>query len=132
MTYISYDDMRNKTFNKFSEVTRSGYLDIANEQVEDLAEALGIMDPSVSGTLIIPPHHTVKEYAINYCLSVFSADYIGINEVTVGENDKYQDMFERSQYLINQLKPRVTKEMLTGDVDEQSDRSVSFGRTWRG
>ena len=126
--YIDISDFTNVTFNKTSEQVRQHYIDVANEEIEDLANRVGITDISL---IIIPIHYKIKQYAINFTYSLFSQDLIGANSVDIGEVDVYKDMFERSQYLINQLITDISIEMFTGDVKERSDRSISFGKLYR-
>lgn len=127
--YITKDDITNINFNKTSESVRDLYVSYANKEIEDLAERLGVMDVT---EIVTPIHYKIKKWAINMALSLYSQDLIGANSIDIGYVDLYKDMFERSQYLINQQQPDITYEMLTGTVTSRSDRTTSFGRVVRG
>ena len=127
--YITATDFTNINFNKSPLAVRQVYIDNANLEIEDLAERLGVMDITLIQT---PIHYIIKRYAINYAHRIYAEDLIGCNDMEISGVDIYKDLFERSQYLINQLLPDITYEMITGNVLTRDDRSVSFGKLVRG
>lgn len=126
--YITLNDFTNINFNKSPIEVRQKYIDYANEEIEDLAQRVGVVDMT---DIIIPIQYQIKRYGINYALSLYSQDLIGANEIDIGETDLYKDLFERSQYLINQTLPDITIEMFTGNIIHRNDRSTSFGKLYR-
>ncbi len=126
--YITKADFTNINFNKTPEPVRQLYIDQANQEIEDLAQRLGVMNVL---EIRQPIQYQIRRYGINYAYSLYAQDLIGANEIDIGENDLYKDLFERSQYLINQILPDITKEMFTGKVETREDRSVSFGHIYR-
>jgi hypothetical protein len=127
--YIIVGDVTNIAFSKLPNVVAQRYCNEANEEIEDLAQRLGVMDVSL---IKMPIHNTIRRYAINFALSIFSQDLMGANSVQMTEGygrefDFYESLFKRCEYLMNQQLPDITYEMMTGEVKSRSDRSVSFG-----
>ena len=127
--YITISDITNPMFSRLSvSATQQVYIDIANDECENLAQQLGIEPEEI----ITPIHFGIKQYLECVVLAKFGADYIGANQAEVSDADIYKNLFDRSRYLMNQYKPDITYEMFTDSVNDRSDRAVSFGQLYRG
>lgn len=114
-TYITADMLTANVSEKFDV---SGYVSEANEEIEDLAQRLGVRDTS---DISVPLHHKVKRYGICYCLLRLSQDKIGTNtpDVTL---EKYVKLYDLYTQELNDLSKQITKQMVTNDIDEIIDR----------
>lgn len=128
--YMVITDIKNRLWAKLitpnPEILQE-YIDSANVEIEDIA----IRKNVPVADIMDPIHSKLKLYATNFALQQFAADRIGMN-VRVGEVDVYDDLFKRSQYLINMYVPQITESVLTGVGQTNTTRSVSFGTTQRG
>jgi len=117
--YIVYADITNKLFSRQTDAAKDIYLAHANEEIEDFAIRLG----AVVADIVDPIHYKIKRYAVNYALSLFAEDNVGLNQETP-DTDVYQDLFKRSQYLMQETRPDVTLVMFTGGEQTPNNRSV--------
>jgi len=117
--YIARDDITNKLFSRQSDTAKNIYVDQANMEIEDFAIRLGV---SVTN-IVTPIHYKVKRYAVLYALSLFAEDNIGFNQETP-DLDTYKDLFQRSQYLLQEARPDVSTVMFTGEAQTEINRSV--------
>ena len=124
LQYINIEDVKNIQFQKYSTLTQSGYIDEANEEIQNLGEQMNVMTPA---DITIPVHYVIERYGINYALSRMAEDAIGANESPIQDNDIYVNMFQRTHYIMNELRPQITYQVLTGNINNASDRSASFG-----
>lgn len=127
--YITVDDVNNKLFSRFNDSTKTSYIAIANDELEDLAIRKGV-DPS---DIVAPIHFKLKQYAVNYAISQLAQDNIGVNtkDGAIGE-DVYENLFKRTQYLLQNIKNQVTEVMFTGKVQTPENRAVRSQAIFRG
>jgi len=114
-TYITADMLTANVSDKFDV---GPYLDEANSEIEDLAQRLGVGDPT---DISSPLHHKVKRYGICYALLRLSQDKIGTNTPDIAI-EKYTRLYEVYQGEIDRLNKQITKQMITNSVDEILDR----------
>ena len=127
--YITLADVTNKLFNRFPEATRQLYIDIANEECEDLAKRRDV-DPA---DITEETHFKLKQYLMHFALSQLAQDNVGFNNKDgfQGE-DVYESLFKRSQFLLQNLKPEIVKVMFTGEKETPENRSVFSQALYRG
>ena len=127
--YITIDDVTNKIFKKFNTESKQQAVDEANLELEDLAIRKGV-DPA---DIITPIHFKLMQYATNYAVSQLAQDNIGVNtkDGAIGE-DKYENLFKRTQYILQNAKNQITEVMFTGEVQTQSNRAVRSQTIFRG
>ena len=103
------------------------YLEQANTEIEDLAirKDLQISD------IATPIHPKLKAYAVNFALRNFASDRIKHSNAQQG-SDVYRDLFERSQFLINQDKPDLNSAVITQKNQNSTSRATNFGKFIRG
>lgn len=114
-TYITADMLSANVSDKFDVST---YIEEANEEIEDLAQRLGVADTT---DISSPLHHKVKRYGICYALLRLSQDKIGTNTPDIAL-EKYTKLYELYQEELDRLNKQITKQMITNDVDEIVDR----------
>lgn len=127
--YIVISDVTNKMFGvRFSDPTKQLYIDRANNELEDLAIRKGVQPEDI----VTPIHYKLKEYAIQYSLSIFAQDNIGFNNEDVVGEDKYDSLFKRSRYLMQDIVNGITEVMFTGEEETLQNRAVLSQRLIRG
>lgn len=124
--YITDGDCTNKLFERFPEATRLEYIEQANLECEDLAVRLGVEPTEISAET----HFKLKRYLVNYAYSLLAQDNIGKNNTGV-DIDKYETWFKRTQYLLQGIKPQVTKSVLTGVNETAQSRAVRTVKIYR-
>ena len=73
--YIVIADIKNKLFNRLSDPLKQEYIDLANDELEDLAIRKGVAPADI----VTPTHSKLIRYGVQYALSLFSEDRIGFN-----------------------------------------------------
>ena len=90
MAYISDSDITDKLANQFS-ASFSTYHSLTDNQLLDIAEQIGVRDSddiSVDGSGYISSWF-IKQYLVAwFCMRLF-LDKMGINNVTLSEDEKY-------------------------------------------
>jgi hypothetical protein len=123
MSYITIADIKS---NLISKVDVSDYIIESDEEVNDLAEKLGVYDTTEIAT---PVHHKLKRYAIVFVLMRVAQDRIGTNSPDVSV-EKYAALYEMYTAEYKDLAQQITYEMMTGNVCSMVDR-VSSVQTYR-
>ena len=129
-TYITIADVRNKTFQTFSDPTKQIYVDLANDELEDLAKRKGVSDLT---TIAMPIHHKLKEFCIHYAVQQLALDNANFNNkdaLSVGE-DKYNVLYQRESYALQEIHKGVTLIMFTGGAETPTNRAVLSQRLER-
>lgn len=119
MSYITADDIRSNLANGFD---LDDYLSEVDEEINDLAERLGIRDTDDIST---PLTYKIKRYAVVYCLMRLAQDKIGTNTPEISQ-EKYMYLYDMYMRELDKLRPQITYEMMTGNVDEIVDRTQTF------
>lgn len=128
--YIVVSDITNKSFTPFLEDTRQTYVDMANDFLEDMGRTRGIIAEDIA----MPIHSVLKRHIINYALSVFAEDMIdtGADGSRTQTEDKYETLFKRTRYLMQESKLDIVDVMFTGDAETKENRAVESVRLYRG
>lgn len=119
MSYITVADIKS---NLISKVDVSEYILEADEEVEDLAEKLGVYDSTEIQT--DPVHHKLKRYAVVFVLMRVAQDRLGTNQTDVSI-EKYQALYDMYKAEYKELSQQITTEMVTGNVDAMVERVSS-------
>lgn len=98
------------------------YFEEADLEVIDLAERLGVRDIT---DIINPLHYKVKRYAVVFVLMRLAQDNYGTNNPET-TNEKYRDLYDIYKTELGELRPQITYEMITGNVDSILDRVCVF------
>lgn len=124
MSYISASDITNQTLKASAYSTiLSAKLTDADNAIIDLAERLGVRDSTNIETS--PLHRKIKEFAIAWVCEELSLDLMGYNNVSITDYEKYRLMYETYKKRREKYEGQITKEMITGSVDEIRDRATS-------
>ena len=125
MSYIKPSDIKSSLI-KGIDIT--DYINEANNEIEDLAEALGVYNTS---DIKRPVHNKVLRYGIVYILMRLCQDKIGTNDVQVDALEKYTIQYGMYKKELAQIRAEISKEMVTGTVDNMGSRSVYSGTIFR-
>lgn len=125
MSYIQVSDLTDKMVEK---IQLQNYLTKADAAIIDLAEELGVR--TVADIKSDPLHFKVKRYGEVFIYARICSDFMGTNNVAILE-DKYFVKGSKYEKELAQLKDEITREMLTGSVNQISDRSVGCGIIFR-
>jgi len=127
--YITPSDITNKIFNKFPDPTKQIYVDMANDELEDIAKRKGVD----LANIVIPLHFKLKQYAVHYAVSQLAQENIGFNSQDgYGGEDIYSDLFKREEYLLQNIKKGLNYVMFTGEEETPINRAVRSQRIIRG
>jgi len=120
--YIVDADITDNILTSFS--TLSDYVTDSDDAVESMAESKGVLDSDDIET--DPVHFLVKKYAIAWVGMEMCLDYMGTNNNDLPvEIEKYAVKYKLYKDKIALLDSQITGAMLTGDVDEASDRAIA-------
>lgn len=129
--YITTADIKTKLFNQFPLAEREEAVLAANEECEDLAIRRGVTDPA---DIADTTHFKLRKYLICYAVAELAQDNIdanNTNSLSSGIN-VYERLFKRQMYLMQNLKPQITKVMITGEPETQENRAYRSQRIYRG
>ncbi len=119
--YITPSDITNKIFNRFPDTTKQLYVDMANNELEDIAKRKGV-DPA---DIVMPIHFKLKQYATHYAVSQLAQENIGFNSQDgMGGEDVYLELFKREEYLLQNIKKGLNPVMFTGEEETPTNRAV--------
>jgi hypothetical protein len=118
MSYITVADIKS---NLISKVDVSDYIIESDEEINDLAEKLGVYDTTEITT---PLHHKIKRYAIVFVLMRVAQDRIGTNQTDV-TYEKYSSLYDMYKEEYKDLAQQITYEMMTGNVSAMVHRVSS-------
>lgn len=119
MSYITTEDIKANLIAGFD---ISGYIEEAGQEIEDVAQRLGVDVDDIS----LPLHYKIKRYGIAYLLKRLAQDKIGTNQPDV-TLEKYKDMYELYSTEVKELFPQLTYQMFTGTVKSIIGRTSSNG-----
>lgn len=125
MSYITAEDIKSNLIAGFD---ISGYIEESDQEINDVAEKLGIRSTSEIHT---PIHYKIKRYAIAFVLKRLSQDKIGTNQSDISI-EKYRDMFDMYSQELKDLYPQLTYQMFTGEVNSIIARTSTVGGFYRG
>ena len=127
-TYITASDISDTIASGFNLSSPYDYLTETDNEVNDLAEQLGVSTDSIS----TPLHYKIKRYAIVFCVMRLCQDKMGKNNPDLPEIEKYKIKYDQYAKELTQLRQEITYEMYTGEVDEIRDRAAVSGTLYRG
>lgn len=130
--YIAFTDIRDRKMQEHMNANVfdvNQYLSMVNDEINDLAEELGVRDTTDIETS--PLHYKIKRYAIYTFTRFVCEDMIGFNQLSLAEQDGYRVKLEITNQRLEDLKPQITVSMMTGDVNEVADRGVESVRLFR-
>ena len=119
MSYLTSADIKSNLTQGFD---ISQYLDEADNEINDLAEVLGVRDTDNIST---PLHYKLKRYAIVFVLMRLAQDKIGTVSMDVAM-EKYRDLYDLYKTELRELKPQITYEMVTNTVNSIIARTSVF------
>ena len=123
--YITVDDIHNDLFNRFSLETRQRYVDMANDEIEDVAKR--IVGDDV--TIVTPVHYQIKRFGVNFAVQQLCLDKADFNNDNgFGGEDKYERTFKRVSYVIQNIQKKLVAVMFTGDKENVVTRAVNSQR----
>jgi hypothetical protein len=124
MSYITANDIKSNLVRSFD---ISDYLEEAENEINDVAQRLGIYDTDDIST---PIHYKIKRYGIVYVLMRLAQDKIGTcdDDVTL---ERYQVSYDMYKAEMKDLYPQLTYQMFTGNVTSIISRTSSC-RLYRG
>ena len=127
-TYITSASITNVHMLQFPSGTISAYITEANAYYEDFCNQMGVDVDSISTPVPIVADRMLS----NYCVMRLAEDSIGTNAVSLAEGqDMYVEMRIQYKELVKQYQDQITPEMITGNVSNRSQRSISSGKLWR-
>lgn len=128
MSYLKEADITDTVLSKH---TLTGYITESDSELDDVAETLGVRDPTDIETS--PLHYKIKRYLICFVCMRVAQDKMGVNNVDLPEIEKYTIKYNVYRKELAKLRTQITAPMLTGDVDEMRDRAgVQTGILFRG
>ena len=119
MSYIEASDIKSNLSSGFD---LTEYLTEADNEINDLAEKLGVRDTDEIST---PIHYKLKRYAVVFVLMRLAQDKIGTNQPDTAI-EKYKDLYMMYKDELKDLYPQITYEMVTGDVETITGRTAVF------
>lgn len=119
MSYIKAEDLR-ANFVKGFDV--SDYLEDTDNQINDIAERLGIRD--ISEIKTNPLHYKIKEYGIYYTYMKIALDKMWTNSPDANY-EKYSDINNQYSDKVKETFKELTYDMFTGNVDSIISRTGS-------
>lgn len=124
MAYISSDDVTDVLVRQFL-TSFSTYHTLTDSQMVDIAEQLGVTDSDDIDTDDdgYVSSFFIKQYLVAWFCMRLLFDKIGINNVSIDDQEKYSVKYEFYRNIVEKKERRITREMITGDVDEVGDRS---------
>lgn len=126
MSYLQSEDI---TANVATGFDLEPYLIEADGEINDQAEKLGVRTTSDIETN--PLHYKIKRYGVAYVLLRVTQDKIGTNNPEISDQDKYLSLYEVYRRELESLRPQLSYEMFTGQIDEIRDRANSTGILYR-
>ncbi len=116
--YITASDIKSNVITGFD---LTEYLDETDQEVNDMAEKLGVSITDI----VTPLHYKIKRYAITFLLTRLCQDKIGTASSDV-QVDKYRDLYDLYSKELASLKPQLTYQMYTGTVNKITDRTQVY------
>jgi hypothetical protein len=127
MDYITIENITHVHLKQFPDEIMQPYVDEANAHYEDIAMQKGIAIDRLHTPLSI----VAVRYLANYVVLRFAQDSIGTNNVQVSDDDMYKRMYEDFNEIVYTLYKQLTPELMMGNAEGRTNRSVSTGRLFR-
>lgn len=132
MAYIADADITDLLANQFS-TDFPTYHSLSDNKLIDLGVQLGVMetaDFAVDGSGYISSWY-IKQYIVAwFCMRLF-LDKMGLNNISLPEMEKYNVKYTFYKKEVSEKESRITRQMLTGDVENISDRAKFTGFLYR-
>lgn len=130
MAYLTWSDIKDSSIRRIGEAKLSEYFTVTDNEINDLAEQVGITNTDDIET--DPLHYKIKRFGyFFFCAEVFR-DFALHNDAENVE-DKYMAKWEMYQLRADKCRKEITKVMFTGDVSYAVDRANSnIGQMFRG
>jgi len=125
MSYINISDIKANVAQGFA---LQDYILEADEEIDDLAETLGVRDID---DIQIPLHYKIKRYGIVFILMRLCQDKLGANDTGIDATEKYAIQYGMYKKELAGLKDEINIEMITGAVNQIGDRAVQCGNIYR-
>lgn len=122
-------DIKNKLFKQFDTATQQEYVDLANDEVEDLAKQFIGED-----AIATPWHFRLIRYGVFVALSEFAVDNADFNndDGYSSEDDAYTKLYNRAMYKRQQEHAKISKVCFSDDTETPTTRAVASVRLVRG
>lgn len=127
MAYLAYADITDGVVSTFTEAQLSSYFTKTDNHIIDLGQQYDVAEADISD----PLPFTLKEYAIAYFCMLVCRDKTGNASVEYVQDDKYYIKYKIYQKLTDELRGTITRQVITGDVDEPADRAGGTVRVYR-
>jgi hypothetical protein len=124
--YIERADIKDRIIEGFD---LSEYLTETNAQLQDLAESLGVDSTDIETD---PLHNTIKRFCVVYTVMRLCQDKAGANNVEISESEKYAFKYQVYRKEFEDLRGRISAEMICGQVSSIRDRATNTGTLYRG
>ncbi len=125
MAYITTDDITDSIKGNFD---LSGYITRADSEIINLARRFGLVESQI----IEPIDYVIKQWAVSWVLMQLCLDKIGASNSADIANDKYVLKYDIYQKRTWDYYKRITKEMFTNVVYNQSDMVSMTAQIYRG
>lgn len=126
-SYLTADDV---TANIAVGFDLESYINEADGEINDVAERLGLRETDDIETN--PLHYKIKRYGVAYILMRLCQDKAGSNNVDITENEKYLNLYAMYAREVERLRPQLSVEMFTGNVNSIAERAIVSGTLFRG
>ena len=110
-TYLEYDDIKATVASGFE---LEQYLDEADNEVNDVAESLGVRNTDDIEN--DPLHYKIKRYAVVFVLMRLTQDKIGSNNIELPDLEKYTVLYNMYFKELQRLRGEISVEMVTGNL----------------
>ena len=131
MAFLTSADITDKIAIPFIADTNTDinvYLAKGDKYIISLAQAKGVMD---SADILTPMVIELLEYGLAMMYVDLFADVMNVNNNDSFESDKYDNKMSYYKDRANMLKKELTYEMITGSVQDVTDRHASSFDMWR-
>jgi hypothetical protein len=126
MSYISTSDIKD---NITDGVNLQDYILRADEEINDLAQSLGIYDTDDIETN--PLHYKIRCYGEAFIIKNVCKNLMGKNDVQISDMETYAVKYNIYMKELAALKSEISQEMFTGVVNQIADRAVFSGWIFR-
>ena len=131
MAFLTSADITDKVAFPFIGDTNTDinvYLAKGDKYIVSLAQAKGVMD---SADILTPLVIELLEYGLAMMYVDLFADVMNVNNNDSFESDKYANKMSYYKDRANMIKKELTFEMITGSVQDVTDRHASSFDMWR-
>jgi len=121
--YVAFSKVTDNLVKAFGESALATWITEADDHLESVAEEVGVREPD--DIEVSPLHHVLTRYWLAYLGWAVFRDKIGTNNVEI-INEKYLVKFDIYAKMISQLRPQISYEMVTGEINEIRDRATAM------